>query len=246
MKCSLTLTLIALMANFAYGFSAAAAQATPSTGGAATDGGGAGTSFFRTFAAASAATTRGHHRLGLFPSTASLTAATFPRGGGGAGFGFGTMGRKISQRTKAPSTTRRQLTQRDPLIDTGSKCPVTGLAALFGSVWGVGGVLYILAKAVKRVLPIALEPFQGAAGGAIPLSQFQLGYVYSCVRNAGCHLSESMPKLTDPMPALFLNRFFSLSIAACTSSPACGSRMSKGTRVFSASFLPWSSSDPLP
>jgi hypothetical protein len=50
-------------------------------------------------------------------------------------------------------------------IDTGSKCPVTGLAALFGSV-------YILLKAIKRVLPIAMEPFQS---GAVALSQFELG-----------------------------------------------------------------------
>lgn len=50
--------------------------------------------------------------------------------------------------------------------------PVTGLAALFGSVWGAGGVLYILAKAIKRVMPIALEPFKD---GSVPLSQFELG-----------------------------------------------------------------------
>ena len=43
------------------------------------------------------------------------------------------------------------------------------------SLWGTTGVLYILAKAIKRVLPIALEPFQGVAPA---LSQFQLGWVY--------------------------------------------------------------------
>lgn len=57
-------------------------------------------------------------------------------------------------------------------IDTGTKCPMTGVASIFGSLWGTGGVLYILSKAIKRVLPIALEPFQT---GAVPLSQFQLG-----------------------------------------------------------------------
>lgn len=30
-----------------------------------------------------------------------------------------------------------------------------------GSLWGSLGVIYILAKAIKRVLPIALEPIQG-------------------------------------------------------------------------------------
>jgi len=50
-----------------------------------------------------------------------------------------------------------------------------GAASLLASFWGTGGFLYILAKAIKRVIPIAMEPFQE---GAIPLSQVQLG----CVR----------------------------------------------------------------
>lgn len=45
-----------------------------------------------------------------------------------------------------------------------------------GSLWGTGGVLYILFKAIIRVLPIALEPFK-KGGDVVPLSQFQLGYV---------------------------------------------------------------------
>lgn len=61
---------------------------------------------------------------------------------------------------------------------TGSKCPVTGAATIAASLWGTGGVLYILAKAVTRVLPIAMEPFQK---GAVPLSQFQLGYVLQII-----------------------------------------------------------------
>ena len=55
-----------------------------------------------------------------------------------------------------------------------SKCPVTGIATALTSLWGVGGVVYILAKAIRRVLPIALEPFQG---GHASLSKLQLGYV---------------------------------------------------------------------
>jgi hypothetical protein len=46
------------------------------------------------------------------------------------------------------------------------------LSILVTSLWGSGGVIYILAKAIKRVLPIAMEPFQK---GAVPLSQVQLG-----------------------------------------------------------------------
>jgi len=52
--------------------------------------------------------------------------------------------------------------------DTFDKSP--GLT--ISSLWGTGGVLYILMKAIKRVIPIALEPFQE---GAVPLSQFELG-----------------------------------------------------------------------
>jgi len=49
-----------------------------------------------------------------------------------------------------------------------------------GSLWGTFGVVYILAKAIKRVLPIALEPFNGK--GAHPLSRVQLvAYVITCV-----------------------------------------------------------------
>ena len=47
-------------------------------------------------------------------------------------------------------------------------------SVLLTSLWGSGGVIYILAKAIKRVVPIALEPF---TEGAVPLSQIQLGYV---------------------------------------------------------------------
>ena len=50
-------------------------------------------------------------------------------------------------------------------------------SVLLTSLWGSGGVIYILAKAIKRVLPIAMEPF---SEGAVPLSQVQLGYVRCC------------------------------------------------------------------
>jgi hypothetical protein len=42
-----------------------------------------------------------------------------------------------------------------------SKCPVSRSMAVFGAVWGSLGVVYILLKAITRVLPIALEPFRG-------------------------------------------------------------------------------------
>lgn len=55
---------------------------------------------------------------------------------------------------------------------TGSKCPATSAATVAASLWGAGGVIYILAKAIKRVIPIAIEPFQA---GSVPLNNFQLG-----------------------------------------------------------------------
>ena len=39
------------------------------------------------------------------------------------------------------------------------------------SLWAAGGVVMILAKSIKRILPIALEPF----GSGPPLSTFQIG-----------------------------------------------------------------------
>ncbi|GAX22895.1 hypothetical protein FisN_24Lh182 [Fistulifera solaris] len=60
-----------------------------------------------------------------------------------------------------------------------TKCPFTSTVTIFGSIWGTGGVLYILAKAIKRVMPIAQEPF---LAGAVPLTQFQLGaYIVTCL-----------------------------------------------------------------
>jgi hypothetical protein len=47
------------------------------------------------------------------------------------------------------------------------------------SLWAAGGVVMILGKSIKRILPIALEPFDGVAS---PLSTFQLGsYIAMCL-----------------------------------------------------------------
>jgi hypothetical protein len=43
---------------------------------------------------------------------------------------------------------------------------------VMASLWGSFGVVYILVKAIKRVVPIALEPF--VSKGVVPLTQFQL------------------------------------------------------------------------
>ena len=56
-----------------------------------------------------------------------------------------------------------------------SEASSVSVPLLLSSLYGAGGVVYILLKAVKRVVPIALEPF---AEGGVPLTTFQLVYVY--------------------------------------------------------------------
>ena len=50
--------------------------------------------------------------------------------------------------------------------------PSGGFGKTAASLWAAGGVVMILDKSIKRILPIALEPF---SSGAISLSPFQLG-----------------------------------------------------------------------
>jgi len=65
-------------------------------------------------------------------------------------------------------------------VVTGQDLDLT-MGGTLASLWGACGVVYILLKAIKRVLPIALEPF-GKAEGVVPLTQFQLAaYVLTCV-----------------------------------------------------------------
>jgi hypothetical protein len=53
------------------------------------------------------------------------------------------------------------------------------LLQLSSSFYGTFGVIYVLVKAIRRVLPVALEPF---SEGATPLSNFQLGaYIVTCL-----------------------------------------------------------------
>ena len=65
------------------------------------------------------------------------------------------------------------LNQAQASSETG-KCPFTKFTKLASSIYGTGGVLYILSKAIRRVAPVAMEPF---SKGAVPLTQLQLGYV---------------------------------------------------------------------
>jgi hypothetical protein len=51
---------------------------------------------------------------------------------------------------------------------------------IIASLWAAGGVVMILGKSIKRILPIALEPF--GPNASAPLSNFQLSsYVAMCL-----------------------------------------------------------------
>ena len=95
------------------------------------------------------------HRINgdIFSSNSSLMV----RGGGGGGGG-----------ALSSSTTN------DETADgTKAKDLNLTIGSVLSSLWGSCGVVYILMKAIKRVLPIALEPF-GKGEGVVPLTQFQL------------------------------------------------------------------------
>jgi hypothetical protein len=54
-------------------------------------------------------------------------------------------------------------------------------SSVLASLWGAAGVAYILVKAIRRVLPVALEPFT-KGDGIVPLTNFQLvAYVLTCL-----------------------------------------------------------------
>ena len=74
------------------------------------------------------------------------TIVSTPRGGGGSGSNANS---KLTALFTAASGS-----------DQTEKCPFSKAMAIFGSVWGSFGVVYILAKAILRVVPIALEPWQ--------------------------------------------------------------------------------------
>ena len=58
--------------------------------------------------------------------------------------------------------------------DMGTSNGIVGKTiSAFGSVWGSMGVVYILLKAVKRVLPIAMEPLK--EGSTLAFSNIQWG-----------------------------------------------------------------------
>ena len=87
--------------------------------------------------------------------------------------GSTTTSTTLRQRPNASKVTEKALRSSGGGDNSNGKIAADkSLATLLASLWGSGGVIYILAKAIKRVVPIAMEPF---AEGAVPLSQLQLG-----------------------------------------------------------------------
>lgn len=64
--------------------------------------------------------------------------------------------------------------------DVEKPAAVRSVADGLASFWGAFGVIYILMKAIIRVVPIALDPLTN--GAATPLTPFQLGaYISTCL-----------------------------------------------------------------
>jgi len=89
-----------------------------------------------------------------------------------------------------------------------TECPFTKFAATFGGFWGSFGVIYILAKAITRVVPIAIEPF--LAESALVLSPIQWSlYAASCLLFAYAEGYKGFHKKFAP---LVVKRSFTLVI----------------------------------
>lgn len=85
-----------------------------------------------------------------------------------------------------------------------SSSPFEKVFQAFSSLWASTGVIYILMKAVKRVLPIALDPFKGGSS----LSPFQLAsYIGTCLFFAYAEGYKGFQKKFSP---LVVSRSFTL------------------------------------
>mmetsp|Transcript_9164 Transcript_9164/g.23207 ORF Transcript_9164/g.23207 Transcript_9164/m.23207 type:complete len:350 (+) Transcript_9164:226-1275(+) len=88
------------------------------------------------------------------------------------------------------------------------KCPFTKTMAIFGSFWGSLGVVYVLAKAIKRVLPIAMEPIKAGTQTTFTPVQWSL-YALSCLFFAYAEGYKGFHKKFSP---LVVKRSFTLLI----------------------------------
>jgi len=93
---------------------------------------------------------------------------------------------------------------------------VTNFGNAVASFWAAGGVAMILLNSIRRIVPIAMEPFQaagkaavdGAASSVQPLTQFQLAaYVLTCIWFAYVEGYKGFQRKFSPM---VVNRSFTL------------------------------------
>jgi len=108
-------------------------------------------------------------RIGSSNSSLNIIHNTIPYRGG-TGVSSATLSKTSSLFTSISRNTNA----------SNDKYPFTKPMAIFGSVWGSFGMIYILAKAIVRVLPIALEPFKKSSSLVLSPIQWSL-YVASCL-----------------------------------------------------------------
>ena len=109
----------------------------------------------------------------------TTTATTTRRGGNRSSIGGGNISHSrrnlVTIRGGSNSHIHTTALHNTP-VNTDTKCPASNFMAIFGSIWGTGGVLYILYKAISRVFPIAYEPLKKAtatSSSSLQLTQFQ-------------------------------------------------------------------------
>ena len=96
----------------------------------------------------------------LQPSSYSWRDPLLIRGGGSVAISSSSSARSVTTMSGGGSDVKGT----DLNLTTGK---------ILSSMWGSIGVVYILVKAIKRVVPIALEPFLSKT--VVPLTRFQLG-----------------------------------------------------------------------
>lgn len=122
---------------------------------------------------------RNYNILQAFNSESDIThlVSRFPPRGGASVRNAAATSKPSLSKTATPfsstvsASSSTALFASAPGEEAPTECPFTKFAATFGGFWGSFGVIYILTKAIARVLPIAMEPFH--AGSSLVLSPIQ-------------------------------------------------------------------------
>lgn len=166
-------TLAVLCSNIAYGFSThspVGPTVSLSRSSAIIN-----TSFHRRVAKHNDGTMQLHHRAGKSSGGTVASATTTPASQNLVGF--------VNRQNNGVSflSAETSLKVRGGEVDEASSSSSSrSLVDSLASFWGSFGVVYILTKAIVRVVPIALEPF-AKGESSIPLTPLQMGaYVGTC------------------------------------------------------------------